>query len=96
MRERLGPGGQAEVSQDGGHPSCLLPPAFPQTPQSPVFVLQSVSHCPEASQAELQVLQLLLQRPPPRQLLQLLSAGLADLPSLDSLLQLLHLTELLL
>lgn len=72
----------------------LLRPTLPGPQSTPWFIPQSLP-TPEASQAQLQVLQLLLQSPPPGQLLQLLSAGLADLAGLDALLQLLHLPQLL-
>ena len=67
----------------------------PWTPEHPMVCSAVHSPTPEASQARLQVLQLLFQTPPLCQLLQLFSPGLADLPGLDALLQHLRLLKLL-
>ena len=56
----------------------------PWTPEHPMVCSAVHSPTPEASQARLQVLQLLFQTPPLCQLLQLFSPGLADLPGLDA------------
>jgi hypothetical protein len=60
--------------------SMGVPLLTPWTPEIPMVCSVVHSPTPGASQVQLQVLQFLLQNPPSSQLLQLFSAGLADLP----------------